>query len=43
MADARLNAIPRVDETHHRPRPPGFKYLVTEMVGEAARLQPYPI
>jgi hemoglobin len=36
MVDARLNANPRVDEAHHRVLPPGFKYLVTEMVGEAA-------
>jgi hemoglobin len=28
----RLNANPRVDEAHHRVSPPGFKYLVTEMV-----------
>ena len=32
MADPRLNANPRVDEAHHRVSPPGFKYLVTEMV-----------
>jgi hemoglobin len=32
MADGRLNANPRVDEAHHRVTPPGFKYLVTEMV-----------
>ena len=32
MADARLNANPLVDEAHHRVTPPGFKYLVTEMV-----------
>jgi len=36
MADARLNANPRVDEAHHRVLPPGFKYLVTEMLAEAA-------
>src|ERR671925_1292419 len=36
MVDARLNANPRVDEAHHRVSPPGFKYLVTEMVCEAA-------
>lgn len=36
MVDNRLNANPRVDEAHHRVLPPGFKYLVTEMVGEAA-------
>ena len=35
MVDDRLNANPRVDEAHHRVSPPGFKYLVTEMVGEA--------
>jgi hemoglobin len=35
MVDARLNANPRVDEAHHRVSPPGFKYLVTEMVGWA--------
>jgi len=32
MADGRLNANPRVDEAHHRVTPPGFKFLVTEMV-----------
>jgi hemoglobin len=32
MADPRLNANPRVAEAHHRVSPPGFKYLVTEMV-----------
>ncbi len=32
MADPRLNANPRVDEAHHRVSPPGFKFLVTEMV-----------
>ena len=32
MVDPRLNANPRVDEAHHRVLPPGFKYLVTEMV-----------
>src|SRR2546421_9765900 len=32
MVDARLNANPQVDETHHRVLPAGFKYLVTEMV-----------
>jgi hemoglobin len=32
MADPRLNANPAVDEAHHRVPPPGFKYLVTEMV-----------
>lgn len=35
MVDSRLNANPRVDEAHHRVSPPGFKYLVTEMVCEA--------
>ena len=35
MVDDRLNANPRVNEAHHRVLPPGFKYLVTEMVGEA--------
>ena len=32
MADARLNANPKVDEAHHRVHPAGFKYLVTEQV-----------
>lgn len=36
MVDARLNANPRVDEAHHRVPAPGFKYLVTEMLAEAA-------
>lgn len=27
-----LNANPKVDEAHHKVPPPGFKYLVTEMV-----------
>jgi len=36
MADARLNANPAVDEAHHKVPPPGFKYLVTEMVGWAS-------
>jgi hemoglobin len=36
MVDDRLNANPRVDEAHHRVAPAGFKYLVTEQVGEAA-------
>jgi hemoglobin len=36
MSDDRLNANPRVDDAHHRVLPPGFKYLVTEQVGEAA-------
>jgi truncated hemoglobin YjbI len=32
MSDPRLNANPLVDEAHHRVTPPGFTYLVTEMV-----------
>jgi hemoglobin len=36
MADPRLNKNPRVNEAHHRVRPAGFKYLVTEMVCWAA-------
>jgi hemoglobin len=36
MTDDRLNANPRVDEAHHRVSPAGFKYLVTEQVGEAS-------
>ena len=32
MGDPRLNANPRVNEAHHKVPPPGFKYLVTEMV-----------
>ena len=36
MVVPRLNANPRVDEAHHRVLPPGFKYLVTEMVCWAA-------
>ena len=36
MVDDRLNANPRVDEAHHRVLPSGFKYLVTEQVGEAS-------
>src|SRR5207342_3688150 len=36
MVDPRLNANARVDEAHHRVSPPGFKYLVTEMVGQAS-------
>jgi hemoglobin len=32
MTDPRLNANPHVNEAHHRVPPPGFKYLVTEMV-----------
>jgi len=35
MNDPRLNANPAVNEAHHRVPPPGFKYLVTEMVGMA--------
>ena len=35
MADARLNANRAVNEAHHKVPPPGFKYLVTEMVGWA--------
>src|SRR5436305_3285460 len=36
MVDDRLNKNPRVDEAHHRVLPPGFKYLVAEMLAEAA-------
>jgi len=36
MADPRLNANPRVDEAHHRVSAAGFKFLLTEMVCEAA-------
>jgi hemoglobin len=36
MSDARLNSNPAVDEAHHRVSPAGFKFLVTEMVCEAA-------
>ena len=32
MVDARLNANPLVDESHHRVPPAGFNYLVTELV-----------
>ena len=32
MKDPRLNANPAVNEAHHKVPPPGFKYLVTEMV-----------
>jgi hemoglobin len=35
MVDPRLNANPLVDEAHHRVPPPGFKYLVTELVCSA--------
>ena len=37
MVDPRLNANPLVDEAHHRFPPPGFKYLVTEMICWASR------
>src|SRR6267154_3764478 len=36
MNDPRLNANPAVKEAHHKVPPPGFKYLVTEMVGWAS-------
>src|SRR5438034_4430056 len=36
MTDPRLNANPAVNEAHHKVPPPGFKYLVTEMVGSAS-------
>jgi len=36
MTDARLNKNPAVDEAHHRVSPAGFKFLVTEMLCEAA-------
>jgi hemoglobin len=36
MVDDGLNVNPRVDEAHHRVSPPGFKYLVTEQLGEAS-------
>jgi hemoglobin len=36
MSDSRLNANARVDEAHHKVPPPGFKYLVTEMLCSAA-------
>src|SRR5438046_10666667 len=36
MEDPRLNTKPRVNETHQRFPPAGFKYLVTEMVCWAA-------
>src|ERR1044072_3286150 len=32
MANPTLNANPKEDEAHHKVTPPGFKYLVTEMV-----------
>ena len=34
MVDPVLNANPLVDEAHHRVPKAGFKYLVTEMVGQ---------
>jgi hemoglobin len=36
MSDPRLNANPNVDEAHHKVPPAGFKYLVTEMLCQAA-------
>jgi hemoglobin len=36
MVDPQLNVNPRVDEAHHRVPPAGFKYLVKEMLCEAA-------
>jgi hemoglobin len=36
MTDPRLNKNPAVDEAHHRVSPAGFKFLVTEMVCQAA-------
>jgi hemoglobin len=36
MSDPRLNANPLVFEAHHKVAPPGFKYLVTEQVCQAA-------
>ena len=36
MTGPRLNANPAVNEAHHKVPPPGFKYLVTEMVGWAS-------
>lgn len=35
MEDPRLNANPLVAEAHHRVSRAGFKFLVTEQVGEA--------
>jgi hemoglobin len=32
MRNPILNANPKIDESHHKVPPPGFKYLVTEMV-----------
>ena len=34
MVDPRLNANPLVNEAHHRVAKAGFKYLVTELVGQ---------
>jgi hemoglobin len=36
MSDPRLNANPAVNEDYHKVPRPGFKYLVTEMVGWAS-------
>ena len=36
MRDPRLNANPHVDEAHHKVTITGFKYLVTEQLGEAS-------
>jgi hemoglobin len=36
MSDPRLKSNPAVDEAHHRVSSSGFKYLVTEMVCDAA-------
>ena len=36
MTNPKLNANPKVAEAHHKVTPPGFKYLVTEMVCWAA-------
>ena len=38
MVDPRSNANPRVDESHHRVSPAGFKYYVTEMLGAVQRV-----
>ena len=38
MVDERLNANPRVDEAHHRVLPPGFKYLMTEMLAKRPKV-----
>jgi len=35
MVDPILNANPLVNEAHHRVSKAGFKYLVTEMIGQA--------